>query len=166
MSATTKENYILRKELAAVVGRNTDLEGIAAALAGVVGSMGGQLRGCADVIAQKDKEISSLTHLLSIYSGADSPSGKDPRGYEATKEFLAISKAYEASKKDGAAAAGDGEEPATGEGGEEPSKETPAKPCGGRPRPPGQVAHNQAGPHRRVQGGDVRWLLRDGLGTA
>ena len=43
MSAAAKENCILRKELAAALDRNTDPECIAAVLAGVAGSMGGQL---------------------------------------------------------------------------------------------------------------------------
>lgn len=48
-----------------------------------------------DIINQQNKDIASLTHLLSIHHNANSPSGKDPKGYEDTKKFLAMAEAYE-----------------------------------------------------------------------
>ena len=135
MNATAKENRLLRQEPAkthAEVGAHKD---VIALLSDVVGIMGERLRGCAGTVAQKDREISSLTHLLSIYSGADSPTGRDPRGYESTKEFLAIARTYEESKVDGAAEGGEAETAA----GEESPPECPSKTVQGAARPPGQV---------------------------
>ena len=139
MNATARENRLLRQDLAKALDRDAAQKRIITSLSAVVGRMGGQLRGCVDTIAQKDRDISSLTHLLSIYSGADSPSGKDPRGYEATKQFLAEAKAHEEAKKGGeAGGAAEGE---AGEGDEKPSGAVPAKPCGGRPGHPGRSHH-------------------------
>ena len=110
--------------------------------------MAALLRECTDAAAQKDKDMASLTHLLSIYSGADSPSGKDPRGYEAAKRFLAMARADEEAGRDGtadAAAEGgrNGGTAAGEDGGRDggPSGAVPAKPCGGRPGHPGRSHH-------------------------
>ena len=100
------------------------------------------MRGCVDAIAQKGGEISSLARLLPTYTGADSPSGNDPRGHEATSEFLAIAKAYEASKKDGAAAAGDGGRRRGA------AQSDPGKTARGRPDRPGRPRILAAGPTR------------------
>lgn len=143
MNATAKENRLLRQEPAKTheVGAHKD---VIALLSDVVGMMGERLRGCAGTVAQKDREISSLTHLLSIYSGADSPTGRDPRGYESTKEFLAIAKTYEESKVDGAAEGGEAKTAA----GEESPPDAPAKPCRGRLGHPGRSRHTR--PDRTV----------------
>lgn len=45
MSATARENRLLRQEIAAALDRNADCERIIAGLAGVMGGMGGQLGG-------------------------------------------------------------------------------------------------------------------------
>ena len=138
MNATAKENRLLRQELAKVHRQKDSHAETVAALARVAGGMAALLRECTDAAARKDRDIASLTHLLSIYSGADSPSGKDPRGYEATKRFLAEAKAHEEAKKGGTAgeAAAEGD---AGDGG--PSGAVPAKPCGGRPGHPGRSHH-------------------------
>lgn len=126
MSATAKENRLLRQELAGAHTETDAHKDVNAALSDVVGMMAELPGESAGIIAQKDREISSLTRLLSTCSGADSPSGKDPRGYEATKEFLAISRAYEEAMGREAAGGDDGTDG-------EPPKEVRAKPCGGRP---------------------------------
>lgn len=86
---------------------------------------------------QQSKDITSLTHLLSIYSNANSTSRQDPKGYEATKQFLAIAKAYEAAKE-GEQKDDDVEIPK--EGGDS-TEVVQAKPCVGRPGHPG-ISHH------------------------
>ena len=148
MNATAKENRLLRQELARVHRQKDSYAETVAALARVAGGMAALLRECTDAAAQKDKDMASLTHLLSIYSGADSPSGKDPRGYEAAKRFLAMARADEEAGRDGtadAAAEGgrNGGTAAGEDGGRDggPSGAVPAKPCGGRPGHPGRSHH-------------------------
>ena len=157
MNATAKENHLLRQEIARLHREKDSHAETVAALARVAGGMGERLRECIDAAARKDKDIASLTHLLSIYSGADSPSGTDPRGYEATKRFLAEAKAHEEAKCGAAGEAGAeggagetaGESGAEGNAGDgESSVAVPAKPCGGRPGHPG-TSHN-AKPDRTI----------------
>ena len=145
MNATAKENCLLREENAKLHREKSDCIDIIATLSGVTGKMAAHLRELVDVVVQKDKDITSLTHLLSLYSGADSPSGKDPRGYEAIKKFLAEAKAYEAERSKTA----DGAAPEGGQNDGEPPGAVPAKPCGGRPGHPG-VSYNVK-PDRTIQ---------------
>ena len=148
MDATAKENHILRQELARVHGENDAYAETIASLAHALGVMAARLRESVDAAARKDEDIAILTRMLSIYSGADSPSGKDPRGYEDTKMFLALARAYEESEKEGeAAGGGNGEKDKAAGGGEdkEPPRETEAKPCGGRPGHRGVSHHVKSG---------------------
>ena len=136
MDATAKENHILRQELARVHGEKDAYAETIASLAPALGVMAARLRESVDAAARKDEDIAVLARMLAIYSGADSPSGKDPKGYEDTKTFLAMARAYVEGEKEGeAAGGGDGEEDKASGGGEgkEPPRETEAKPCGGRP---------------------------------
>ena len=135
MNATAKENHILRQDLARVHGEKDAYAETIASLAHALGVMAARLRESVDAAARKDGDVAVLTRMLAIYSGADSPSGKDPKGYGDTKTFLALARAYEEGEKEGeAAGGGDGEKDKASGGGEgkEPPKETGARPCGGR----------------------------------
>ena len=136
MDATAKENHLLRQELARVHGEKDSYAETIASLVHFIGVMAARLRESVDAAARKDGDVAVLTRMLAIYSGADSPSGKDPKGYEDTKMFLAMARAYEESERGGeAAGGGEGEKDKAAGGGEdkEPPRETEAKPCGGRP---------------------------------
>ena len=78
---------------------------------------------CLDNLAQKDNAIKSLSQMLAIYTNADSPSGKDPNGYEKAKAFLALSRAFEAAKETAGGNTEDGTGEADGVSGE--SSEVP-----------------------------------------
>ena len=45
------------------------------------------VRNLRSIITEKDAENASLKRQLAIYTNCDSPSGKDPFGYEKDKQF-------------------------------------------------------------------------------
>ena len=97
-----------------------------------------------DVIDQLNKEITDLTNKLAIYTNANSPSGKDPKGYEDAKEFLAKAEVYEEARGDN----GDSKMPQdvdkddnVAKEDRDPTKAVQAKLCGGQSGHPGKSHH-------------------------
>ena len=99
MNPYAKENRLLRQDNAEIHRQYCAQKEFTAALLDVIYEMKIDLGKQTDLLNQQSKDITSLTHLLSIYSNANSTSRQDPKGYEATKQFLAIAKAYEAAKE-------------------------------------------------------------------
>ncbi|MCE2507919.1 MAG: hypothetical protein J4G04_01240 [Nitrosopumilaceae archaeon] len=122
MSGQSNEILTLRREVAKLHGEKDRAGADCAALAAKVAKMTASMEGLNDAIAKKDARIASLEHQLSLHTGANVPSGKDPTGHENTKQFLKEADAYEAAK----------------ENGREPPASIPARPCGGRPGHPGR----------------------------
>ena len=141
MNALARENRLLRQEIARLHAERVEQDELIDTLVHYMGDTNALVGKCLDVMVRQDKENTSLTHILAIYSGADSPSGKDPNGYEELKAFLDMACAYEEARKE----VGDAEEATEEDECEEPSKEPPKevrpKPCGGRPGHKG-VSHH------------------------
>ena len=144
MSPYAKENRLLRQDNAEIYGQYCAQNDFTTAL-DVIDELIIDRGEQTDIINQQNKDITSLTHLLSIYHNANFPSGKDPKGYEDTKKFLAMAEAYEEAKKkdeDGEISkeAGEKDDKAAEEDGA-PIKGVQTKPCWGRPGHVGK-SHN------------------------
>ena len=150
MSATAKQNRLLTQENVKLHNECNERGKVICELVRILSGLTTHVVRCYDDGVLKDKDIASLTHLLAIYTNADSPSGMDPLGHEATKAFLAAARAYEAAKEGAGEVVETAEEAENNveevaEGDEEPAKEVPEKvqpkPCGGRPGHKG-VSHS------------------------
>ena len=165
MNATAKQVCLLRGELVEAFKRADARDGVICDIARFTGGLFDFVMECLDNLAQKDNTIKSLSQMLAIYTNADSPSGKDPNGYEKAKVFLVLSRAFEAAKETAGGNTEDGTEEADGTSGEssEVSPTVQPKPCGGRLGHKG-VSHSVKS-HRHVYGRDVRRVWPYGSGS-
>ena len=158
MDATAKQNRLLMEDNVRLHNECAERDRIIGSLVHTISDLVALNVKYHDIMVQKDKDIVSMSHLLAIYTNADSPSGADPWFYEATKAFLAEVRAHEAAKKEAdevVETAGEAENDAevVVEECEESLKESPeevkSKPCGGQPGHKG-VSHHIKSSHTNV----------------
>ena len=163
MDATAKQNRLLMEDNVRLHNECAERDRIIGSLVHTISDLVALNVKYHDIMVQKDKDIVSMSHLLAIYTNADSPSGSDPWFYEATKAFLAEVRAHKAAKKEAdevVEAAGEAENDAevVVEECEESPKESPeevkSKPCGGQPGHKG-VSHHIRSSYTNVYAAEI-----------